>query len=126
MEVSPPKVKPVKFLPDPKPTRARSRYPRWTMKNGTKVRIEDLSDTHLGHCVRMLERGAQAAYPMWAAMLCGADGWEGDTDPCGDEFLIEGAIEADNWESCLPDIYYHLVDEASRRGLEIKREDNHD
>ncbi len=31
---------------------------RWTQKNGQKVALDDMTDSHIRNCMRMLERGS--------------------------------------------------------------------
>lgn len=63
----------------------------WTMRDGTKIRICDMTDLHIINTIRMLKRRAREI----------------------------GSIERGNgWEYYLPDIYNNLKVEADMRGLE--------
>lgn len=108
------------FSPNPQPSKGRSRYPRWTLRDGTKVRVEDLSDKHLANTIRYLRRTARERYPEFCAQALAAYGM--DIAPDMEESAYSAAMEDDHWEVCLHPMYEHLIAEAKRRGLEIDHE----
>lgn len=92
----------------------------WTTKDGTKVRISDMSDTHLCNTIRMLERGAEArrnialleAYSIEACV-------SGDMASLCISQDIKALQEGD-LDQFLPPIYEHLLGEAYKRGLKLQ------
>lgn len=77
----------------------------WTTKTGQKIRIKDMTDSHLTNTIRLLERNADAAEAM-----CPCDGDKGWCF-CGPLTYVE--------PSQLSPLYGDLVAEATRRGLDV-------
>jgi len=112
-------MKPIKMLPNPKPSKGKSRYSRWVMKDGTKVRIEEMSNQHIINSIRMLERHAKDiycgdVYSMWN--LYGTLQGEMALDQMENEI---NSLDEEGWEGILPSSYYDLCKEAERRDLKI-------
>lgn len=113
-------MKPVKMLPNPKPSKGKSRYPRWVMKDGTKVRIEDMSNTHIINSINLMERKAREMYSevehsMWS--VYGSLQGEMAIDSMENEI---NSLDKGGWENILPSVYYDLCKELERRGVSVE------
>lgn len=89
----------------------------WKTQDGTKVRIKDMTDSHLLNTINMLEKYGRLKYNH----LCN-EFWS-IPEPQGEQAQIcwENA-ERDLYENCdgldyVPDIYWDMKFEAERRGL---------
>jgi len=102
-----------------RPSKGRSRYPYWTTGKGVKMRLEDMTDSHLKNTVAWMERKAREYYPK-----CLASGYsvlsmlQGEMAIMEVEREIEGLHE-DGWEGILPLAYYDMLAELERRGLPL-------
>jgi hypothetical protein len=93
----------------------------WTCRDGRKVRICDMADSHLVNTIRMLRRKAakvcnaelQAAYSISCLLQGEMASWECD-------LAIESMESDPSGEKFLPPIYDDLCDEADRRGLNFE------
>lgn len=108
------------MLPNPKPSKGKSRYPRWVMKDGTKVRIEDMSNLHITHSINMLERGARFAFPSIVSNMWSAGAYLQGEMACMEAESLMEALEEDGWGSMLPSAYYDLCKELERRGVSVE------
>jgi hypothetical protein len=102
------------------PSKGRSRYPRWTMRDGTKVRLEDMTNSHLRNSIALLERKAQECFPDAVS-----SGYELLSYLQGEMAIeyVEGdldRLEKKGWEGMLPEAYYHMGEELERREREAK------
>ena len=92
---------------------------QWTMRDGTKIKIKDMDDNHLLNSIALLERRSnQWVYQARAAgesMLCMMQG------ELAIESIEQGLDQLDDGEvgDKFP-IYFDMVEEAGRRGLELK------
>ena len=90
----------------------------WTCKDGTKVRIKDMSDRHLQNAAQLILRSASRArshalltYPDFngeMAQLLAEQEWD----------KLDAMTDEDFAESEMP-IYKDLVEEIERRGEEV-------
>lgn len=91
----------------------------WTMKDGTKIRVCDMSDAHLVNTMRMLERGAVKAQGQTISALYSVSCMiQGEMASMDCDNAIAQAEESD-WTDYLPPIYDKMVLDAERRGLKI-------
>lgn len=103
------------------PTKTRKSTKLWTMKDGTKIRMCDMDDSHLINTIKMLQRYAKhkeeqyikAGYMMLAGLQgeMAIDTVERDLDG-----LQENGLDPS--EVC--PIYADLTMEATRRGIEYE------
>lgn len=95
----------------------RKQTKMWTQRDGTKIRICDMANTHLMHTLRMLWRLAVAersaairdAHQIEAAVSAEMASFYAAQD-------TERA-ETSSVEDFMPDIFFSLQDDAYRRGL---------
>lgn len=87
----------------------------WTMKNGRKLRIKDMTDSHLINSIRMLERAHGRNVCQMYGLACMIQGEQASLDI---DNAIDRAEEGGPGESY--SIYDDLVDEADRRGLVVE------
>jgi len=89
----------------------------WTTKTGRKIRICDMSDSHLLNAVKMLRRYAKSAYENAITngyYLLGSLQGEAAIDHLEDQLM---SLEEESPDEFLPDIYWNMLDECERRGL---------
>ena len=89
----------------------------WTTKDGTKIRIMDMSDSHLLNTIKMLERVTEAR-----RIIAIQDGWNALFSVQGEyaSMMIEqevNALEDGDVSSLMPEIYEDLIEEAHHRNL---------
>ena len=89
---------------------------RWTTKNGTKIRICDMSADHLLNTIKMLRRKAQLQYRDTLKFFLHCPLPNGEMAELDFDNITESVIESD-WSDYVPDIYWNLCTEAARRGL---------
>jgi len=90
----------------------------WTMRDGTRIRVRDMADSHLLNTIRFVERAADRK----RAELV-ADGYAAMASLNGEmaQYICEGeihAVEASAPGEFFP-IYDDMVDEAVSRGLSL-------
>ena len=90
----------------------------WTTKDGRRLKIYDMDDSHLLNTIAMLQRNAEAKRidtSVWYTFCEEPHG-----DGAMDAFMSEQeAIWNSTWEDWVPEIYENLTDDAKRRGLQI-------
>ena len=89
----------------------------WTMRDGTKIRICDMSDDHLKNTMKMLERVAERAYQ---DELANAYSFSGEM--MGDMASYAAEQDADrisheDWGNYIKDIYWNMAEETKRREM---------
>ena len=92
---------------------------RWTMRDGTRIRICDMSDAHLQNAIAFIERYAKVCYAndrAVAAVLAGM--FDGESMA---SYYTEQNFDSVNMGGPNPDavspLYEPLCDELARRGL---------
>lgn len=84
----------------------------WLQKDGTKIRLKDMSDQHIINTVAMLERNAKKIYSA-EIDACMSMSFNGEQAQMEQERFLSQA----EWEDYLPPIYDDLQEEAQRRKL---------
>jgi len=94
----------------------RKQTKRWTMKDGKKIRICDMSDCHLANAIAMLEKIAKIAEPEYEAAA-----WSFLCSLRGEYAIMAAEQEIDNLmenglDPCeISPLYNNLVKEQTRR-----------
>ena len=90
----------------------------WKCQDGRRVRVCDMSDSHLNNTIKMLEKCAKHELcnaivgTGYALMVVNGDMAEMSLDS-----QLSYLTEQEPWEDFLPDIYDNLLDDAGRRGI---------
>ena len=89
---------------------------KWTMKDGSKIRICDMDNEHLNNTIKMLQRVAKRnmniAHKSFLSIPYPIGEKAGyDYDNCLNQIFEE------TWEDYVADIYYDLESESLRRGI---------
>lgn len=90
---------------------------KWTMKDGTKIRIKDMGNSHLLNTLKMLKRAGKARlnrdlHWFWSVPEPSGEMAQLDFEN-GEQRLLDR-----EWDDYMPDIFSDLVEEADRRGLD--------
>ena len=94
----------------------RKQTKTWTTKDGGRIRICDMGDTHLVNTINMLIRYAKAKHRATLADLeCMACMIQGDIASYMIDQDIDRCTEA-SWQDFVPEIFWSLWKEAERRG----------
>ena len=97
----------------------RKQTKKWTTRSGMKIRICDMTDQHLVNAIRCLRREAEKIRMRHVDEAAAAvDMVNGEMASYHAEQEFDEACMADA-ESYLPEIYWDLLMDAERRGLEI-------
>ena len=91
---------------------------KWTMKNGNKIRICDMENSHLINIIKMLKRCAERKKQKIESfyIYCVPPNGEMAQDAFDSEF---NSVMESTWDDYVPNIYDNLYNEAERRGLEL-------
>jgi len=90
----------------------------WTMRDGTKIKVRDMTNSHLANALRMLERNAERH--LAALAMCG-NPFDGDGARDAFDDMFDGLLEMDSCElasTVWGAAYVRLETEALRRGLD--------
>lgn len=95
----------------------RKQTKKWTMKNGTKIRICDMADSHLINTINLLRKHGENLRQQNLNFFLNCP------PPSGEMALMEFDKEFDfacdaTEEDFVPEIYFDMLDEAVRRGIE--------
>lgn len=82
--------------------------PKWTMKDGTRIRVRDMTDSHLVNTIRLLEHAADNEQAYCMAFMEIGMGTEVDV-------LFDDSTPDDHFP-----IYTDLMIEAERRGIDVR------
>lgn len=83
---------------------------KWTQKDGTKIRICDMKDSHLLNSIKMLNRMVETERAtLWYPCF------QGEMAQFYAEQEYENFMSDD--ECAYPEIYWDLINDADRRGL---------
>ena len=86
----------------------------WTTKTGNKIRICDMSDSHLDNTIKMLERGAKARHGSLLNFYTFGPMPQGEmAQDCFDQ-EFDRLLEAE-WTDFLHPLYDNLIQEQQRR-----------
>lgn len=92
----------------------------WTTKNGRKIRVCDMEDSHLINTIRLLERHSyQARDEAIRAGYSALSMMQGEMAIMAIEQDIS-VLESDD-ESMMPEIYFDMLDEANDRQLDLAK-----
>jgi len=89
---------------------------KWTTKEGKKMWIKDMSDSHILNCLKMLKKFAENEYSYAERAIFSYPQPHGD----GAQMELERAemqIMNSTWEDFVPEEYYALLKEAKKRGI---------
>ena len=93
----------------------------WVTKDKRKIRICDMEDSHLINTVKMLVRVAEIKLQSTVDLYLMSGGPSGEmAQICFDNELQIMMEDPDAIEQFLPDIYYNMIEDLARRGLEYQ------
>ncbi len=93
------------------------RYPNWTTKDGKKIPINKMSDSHLCNALRMLKRMAHGIQSETIGIIgAAAASMNGDMASYYAEQDFDRACESE-WDEFAPPIFEKMEELAIKRGL---------
>jgi len=91
---------------------------KWTMKTGEKIRIKDMTDSHLLNTLKMLKKNGQAKLKYMIDAVSSFPGFGGEQAQIAFEQMEDDLFESE-WDDYMPEIFIDLVGEAERRKLGV-------
>ena len=86
----------------------------WTTKDGTQIKVCDMTDQHLFNTIRMLKRNARYKVTSTLEFYCCTSGPRGDMAQLAFESELSQWMEAD-WSDVVPEIFWLMVEELRGR-----------
>lgn len=84
----------------------------WTTKEGSKIKISDMTDQHLINTTKMLERKAKVTHES-EIEACASCAFEGEMAQMAQSHFLSYS----SWDDYLPEIYQDLIHEANKRKI---------
>ena len=91
---------------------------KWTMKTGEKIRIKDMTDSHLLNTLKMLKKNGQAKLKYMIDAVSSFPGFNGEQAQIAFEQMEDTLFESE-WDDYVPEIFSDLVEEAGKRNLDV-------
>jgi len=92
----------------------RKQTAKWTMRNGYKIRLCDMANSHLENCIRLVERAAKYKKNEAIHNLLSFPIEMGDETQDAFDGAFDECIER-IWTDYLPNIYESFIEERNRR-----------
>jgi signal recognition particle subunit SEC65 len=99
----------------------RKQTSKWTTKDGTKVRLCDMSDSHLHNAINIVEKAAELKRRDNLLFYLGCPEPTGDMAQLAFDREVDNAIDA-TMEDFLPEIHNKLILEKERRGEKMNKQ----
>lgn len=91
----------------------------WTTKDGQKVKVRDMTDSHLTNTLKFLARRAQCRCSKHVTDLVNCPPPQGEYAQVAYESELDDIFSA-TFDDFVPDIYWAMVDEYANRGLDME------
>jgi hypothetical protein len=88
---------------------------KWKMKDGTKIRICDMTDLHLVNAMMVVENHARRVYNQDLSLLISMPEMQGEQAQVSQDNNLKSVLAEFAEKDYLPDIYYDLQNETYRR-----------